>query len=282
MTKIIVNGHEVALGAKTKSTCDEATKTKVVERRKSFVGNCLELTDLYADINIQPTADAKIEVVATGPRAVIEQLAITERDKTVSLRGSAAGRTTIMQSLNIGGGISNIISGSRISSVSSFGGVTVITGDDIVINTSDNAADSKVTLEITAPICTEVNLSGITGQTTIGDLRGDVEMDLSGINFAHIQSVRHLNLDLSGQCDVDVDKITGSAKLDLSGSCRVELHSGHVEQLSADIGGACTVEAQVVARRAHLETSGASAIHVKEVTGHCRKDSSGMSWITFG
>lgn len=287
MQRIIVNGQEVDLEAIAKTTAGKTKQAQPKERRETFTGDVLEISNLHADIDIQPSHKDEITVTVTGPEDVVDRLIIKGKDGAVSISGSKNGNTTIVQNVHAGGlHIGRMITSgnaqvSNIGSIGNFGGVTVISGDDIIINTGDTD-DAKLAIKITAPIYTEVNLSGTTGHTTIGNLQGDVDLDLSGQNSITIANVRHLKLDASGACDLIVNEITGSANLDLSGSGKVELRSGYVNKLTVDASGMCKVNAQVIAARANLDASGMCDIRVKAVTGHCHKDRSGMSRIAIG
>lgn len=282
MQRIIVNGQEVDLDAIAKATKGKNKQSAPKERRETFNGDALEISDLRADIDIQPSRRNEITVTVTGPEDVVDRLTIRQQDGTVLISGSTSGKSggaTVIQ--NIRSGHIGSMTISNHSSIGNFGGVTIISGDDIVINTND-VTDTKLTVKITAPIYTEVNLSDTLGHTTIGNLQGDVDLDLSGQNSVEIANVRHLKLDASGACDVTVEEITGSANLDLSGNGKVELRSGYVNKLDVDVSGMCKVDAQVTAARANLDASGMCNIRVKEVTGRCRKDTSGMSHIVVG
>lgn len=282
MQRIIVNGQEVDLDAIAKATKGKTKQSAPKECREVFNGDALEISGLHADIDIQPSRRDEITVTVTGPEDVVDRLNIRQQDGTVLISGSTSGKSggaTVIQSIR-GGHIGSMTINNR-SSIGNFGGVTIISGDDIVINTSD-AVDTKLTIKITAPIYTEVNLSDTLGYTTIGNLQGDVDLDLSGQNSVEIANVRHLKLDASGACDVIIEEITGSANLDISGNGKVELRSGYVDKLDVDASGMCKVDAQVTAARANLDASGMCSIRVKEVTGRCRKDTSGMSHIVIG
>lgn len=260
MQRLIVNGQEVDLEAIKKA---QGAKTK--ERHETFQGDGLEISDLYADISIQPAKTEAITVAVTGPEDIVDRLTIKKEAGTVSIFGDQSNNVTM------------ITQGNNIS----FGGsTTIISGNDVIINTGE--ADAKLSLQITAPIYTEVNLFGTTGKAEIGNLQGDIELDLSGKNFVRIASVRHLELDASGKCTVVVEEITGSAELDLSGAGKVQLRRGYVDNLSVDASGMCSVDAQITAKRADLDASGMSTIRAKEVTGRCRKRSCGMSSVSVG
>lgn len=284
MSRLIVNGVEVDLEKIAKETKGKAKNAETRERREVFAGDALEISQLSADVDIQPSGKDEITIVATGPADVVDQLEISKSEGMIYVSGRANDNNiTITQNVNFGnnrGHIGNVIAG-NVSSIGRFGGVTVISGDDVIINTGgDN--DAKLSLKNTAPLYTELSFSGITGDITIGDLQADVNLDLSGQNFVQIATVRHLDLDSSGQCEVIAEEITGSANLDISGNAKIELRKGYVEKLAVDASGMGKVDARITAKCANLNASGMCNIYVKEVTGRCHKRSSGMSHIAVG
>lgn len=284
MSRLIVNGVEVDLEKIAKETKGKSKNTETRERREVFSGDALEISQLSADIDIQPSKKDEITIIATGPADIVNQLEISKSEGTVYVSGRANDNNiTIAQNVNFGnnrGHIGNVITGNA-GSIGRFGGVTVISGDDVIINTGgDN--DAKLSLKITAPLYTELSFSGTTGDIMIGDLQADVNLDLSGQNFVQIVTVRHLDLDSSGQCEVIAEEITGSANLDISGNAKIELRKGYVEKLAVDASGMGKVDARITAKRANLNASGMCNIYVKEVTGRCHKRSSGMSRISVG
>ena len=172
MSRLIVNGVEVDLQKIAKETKGKSKNTETRERREVFSGDALEISQLSADIDIQPSKKDEITIIATGPADIVNQLEISKSEGTVYVSGRANDNNiTITQNVNFGnnrGHIGNVITGNA-GSIGRFGGVTVISGDDVIINTGgDN--DAKLSLKITAPLYTELSFSGTTGDIMIGDL----------------------------------------------------------------------------------------------------------------
>lgn len=298
MSKIIIDGQEIDLEAAKKAAKDKAKNTKRKERRETFIGDMIDISDLCADIEIQPATDGKkITITVNGPEDVVDSLTITEENDVVVVSGGNTGNKITVQNVSLGNNLgfvgdnivcSNIenIIGGRLNQVSSYGnfggGMTVISGGgNVVINTGDNEA--KLALKIIVPLYTEVSLTDITGYTVIGDIQGDLYLDLSGVDSSVVAtSVHRLKLDASGQCKVHVNKITDSANLDISGHAKVDLLNGSLDQLIIDASGMCEVNAQTTVKNAKVNASGMCTVRVKKVTGRCRKKSSGMSHISIG
>lgn len=152
MQRIIINGQEVDLDAIAQVTNGKTKKSEPKERREAFIGDALEIFDLHASIDIQPSNGNKITVSVTGPESIVDRLQIIEKDGTVSISDSKGGKSsgaTIIQ--NIRGGHIGSMTIDNVGTIGNFGGVTVISGDDIVINTGDTES-AKLSLKITAPI----------------------------------------------------------------------------------------------------------------------------------
>lgn len=281
MPRFFINGQKIDLDKVAKEANAKSKNVKPKERREVFSGDSLEIMGLYANVEVQPSRKEKISILATGPAELVDQLKVTEHKGTVSISGSRSEGINIAGGGNVVGG--NIIMGNFIGgNISNIGNdMTIIAGDDVIINTSDNAS-AKLSLKITAPLYTEVSIAGVVGNIVIGDLQGDVDLDMSGQNSARITNVRHLDLEMSGQCEATVEQINGYATLDVSGNSKVKLCAGYAEKLSIDVSGMSTVDARITAKNANLDASGMSSIRVQDVISRCREDTSGMSSITIG
>ncbi len=259
MSRLIINGQEVDLEKVAKETKGKSGSTAAKERHETFTGDVLELSNLYADIDIQPTMSSKIVVTVTGTEDFVDKLMMSQNDDTVFISGSKISRSVTVTNSS----------------------VVCVSGNDVIINT-DNGNHIKPSLKITAPIYTEVRISGAAGDITIGNLQGDVDLGLFAQSTVRIAGVRHLGLKLSGQGDIVVEEITGSAIMDISGHNNVKLLRGYVEMLNIDASGMGKVDAQITAKCARIDASGMCDIRVKEVTGRCREHHSGMSHIAIG
>lgn len=259
MSRLIINGQEVDLEKVAKETKGKSGSTATKERHETFTGDVLELSNLYADIDIQPAMSNKIVVTVTGTEDFVDKLTMSQNDDTVFISGDKISRSVTVTNSS----------------------VVCVSGNDVVINTN-NGNHIKPSLKITVPIYTEVWVSGATGDITIGNLQGDVDLGLFAQSTVRIAGVRHLGLKLSGQGDIVVEEITGSAIMDISGHNSVKLLRGYVEMLNIDASGMGKVDAQITAKCARLSASGMCDIRVKEVTERCREYHSGMSHITIG
>lgn len=274
---IIINGGPIDPSIYSSGE-NEGQETKTV--RKGFRALNLYLSNLIADITIEPGASNKIEVELTATQPVTDciQFECSNDDVRIFAKSS----NSYIQN-----------GGMIIHNASSVGRVCTITGDSTVvmrngniigcsgdIHVSDKGGENrKAKLTIKAPCGHTIGVNGVIGDVYIGKLDCDLEADIDGAGTIQAQSVGDLSVDVSGSGNIWVGEISGDADCDISGSGRIDISSGRIDKLKARVSGCGRIDVMTTAKTAKLSVSGVGNIHVKRVINHPKENRSGMGTI---
>jgi len=114
---------------------------------------------------------------------------------------------------------------------------------------------------------------------TIGDVAGELEVDLSGSGDIRAGAAGSLNADIAGSGDLLVAAVSGEAEIDVAGSGGVTIGSLN-GALSADTAGsgAITIQGGEVTS-ADIDVAGSSTVTVAALTGDLSADAAGSGSI---
>lgn len=256
---------------------NEGQETKTV--RKEFRALNLYLSNLIADITIEPGASNKIEVELTATQSVTNciQFECSNDDVRISGKNSNPRAQNNMK-------ICNVIRGGKMSSFMGDGALVIQDGNIISCNGDIHISDKsngsrKAKLTIKAPCGHTIGVNGVIGDVYIGKLDCDLEADIDGAGTIQAQSVGDLSVDVSGSGNIWVGEISGDADCDISGSGRIDISSGRIDKLKAGVSGCGRIDVMATAKTAKLSVSGVGNIHVKHVINHPKENRSGMGSI---
>lgn len=113
---------------------------------------------------------------------------------------------------------------------------------------------------------------------TMPTLEGLEISGASKLKVINFKDIAHLNLDISGASNAQVDVEAGDMDIDASGASKLNL-MGRISELNIDISGASKIDAsRAEVSDARVDASGASHVEFDEV-GSLRSDTSGASSV---
>ncbi len=262
-TKEVVNKGKgsISLG----SPPDGSMETNPVTTTKTFTASKLSVTDVDADMEIVPDGD-HVVVGITGSKSAVETISVVQEGDNVVVKGSGRGvsdgNVTISgDSVVIGGGVS--IGSIRV------GGISIST-----------LGEPKTRVSIRVPVGTALNVSGVSGPTSIGDVCGPLVLTQRGQSTARVGKVRAAQLFASGQGEIRVVAVQDSLTASVSGQGKIDVRDGKVGNLVANTSGQGEFTYKGVAVDATLSASGQSEIDVEQVSNKPVRSRSGQAEIT--
>ncbi|QJE72244.1 hypothetical protein HHL28_03240 [Aerophototrophica crusticola] len=122
--------------------------------------------------------------------------------------------------------------------------------------------DDMVTVSVTLPPGTALELGNLVGDARVGDLDGTLRLRGSGAADVKVGRVAGVDLDLSGAGDVTLGEVRGPLRGSLSGAGSVE--AGPVRgELSLDVSGFGDVDVDAVHGPVKVRLSGVGDVHIK-------------------
>jgi hypothetical protein len=139
-------------------------------------------------------------------------------------------------------------------------------------------------------------------QYEIGDIGGQLTLDISGGVVLKAARAKEVSIDLSGGGEITLGSVTGDMKAEISGGGTVTAQHGALQTLSLDMsgGGGFTLAGGSVAKLtvdmsgggaarldapvgdAALDVSGGGTVRIAKVTGSLTKDVSGSGSVDIG
>lgn len=256
--------------------------------KKSYDAKRLRMTELCANIDIQPGTGTQIEVKIEGPSSALKDIDISEDEDLLCIRGKAgkdnkgisvvsasAGRNII----RVGGSISQSICVSDGDIV--IGDGCNISGSRISIGGSGSEIETNITVIV--PKGTEVDVSEICGSVDIGDTDGKLRASIRGGGKISAGRVKDANLDVQGSGDIRIEEVNGNLTIDpLKGMGSIRVKRGNIETLVARITGMGSIGVGGVAKNATLAVTGMGSINVAKVINRPERHITGMGSIEVG
>lgn len=248
----------------------------------SYMATAVDVRGVLASLEVSVHDALSCEVTITGPESLVEGISVKEQDGILVIEGSGGsnGGVTIVSG---GGGTVRVggrITGSLISGVNRG---TIISGGDIVsISGGASRGSPLAQISVKVPQGTTVEVSGVEGNTRIGDTHGNVRLRASGTEPVTIGRIGKLNARVSGTSSVNVTKVSGNTDIKVSGTGRVTIEYGEIDELSISLSGVADVDFKGTAQDADIDVSGVGNVFVQRVVNRPRKSVSGMGRITIG
>lgn len=170
------------------------------------------------------------------------------------------------------GGSSVSISGSVCGSITVDGNTTVINGSA--------GDDARVLLKV--PRGTGIRLDGNVADTEIGDVDGDLTLNVHGNGDIRSGRMRRTSIAIHGNSNVRISEVNGSLVALLIGSGDVKVKTGKVTNLNVQITGTGDFKFGGVADTAVLSSTGTGDIKVAKVNSQPIKRCTGTGDIRVG
>jgi hypothetical protein len=169
------------------------------------------------------------------------------------------------------------------------GGVLKIDGSEISENESvwnwhdwfnfPNYVDRRtdnLTIKISVPRGTNVDVNDLVGDANIGDTQGALRFEAAA-SKAVIGRVASANISLGGSGKLDIAAVTGELKLEIGGSGKVNV--GPTGDVHADIAGSGTGVFGPIAGGLHLSIAGSGDVTAARVNGPVHVDIAGSGSV---
>lgn len=197
--------------------------------------------------------------VHPGSDVVVESM--TDEDSVILRRSgdvlsiSTAGNST-KSSRIVNGNITNIVVGENASSVVSIGGVEggVSQGGQ---------PPAEVSLQV--PKGTDLRLEGNIANARIGDISGNLLLDMGGKGRIEAGAVRDVSARLAGATSTHIVRMAGDLRVDIAGAGKLSVDGGEIGSLAVVTAGASSVNVNAVVDKANIEVTGAGNVRVKQV-----------------
>jgi len=186
----------------------------------------------------------------TPDSAVDRDVEVNENGGLVTVSGRGGANVSVI------GNSTSIAVGSGAHSSVSIGGHSV----------SSSGGGQKVAVEATVPTGTTLVIDGVVDQGEIGDIGGDVTVNIADGNL-RIGSVRTLTLTVTGAGRVTVDSIDGDARVETTGEPTIRINGGAIGRLTVMMTGEGTITSKAIAERAHVEVVGDGRVILAGVRG---------------
>lgn len=267
---------------------EEGASEKVTEGPKTYSARNLEVRDVVADLDVQVHQASNVEVTIVGPASEVKGIRVNQQGDTVVIEGEGGEAT--------GGGVT-IISG-RGSSVTRVGrirgasvvigggtiirrgGGSIIAGDIVggqnVVITGNGENQTKITVKV--PKGSAVNLSGVSGNSVVGDTDGTLQVNTSDGNV-NAGRVSNATLSVQGSSDINIREVNGVLTISIMGSGDVRVDSGKVSALAINVMGSGDATFNGQAETATLTVMGSGDIRVANVKNRPSKNVMGSGSI---
>lgn len=291
-TGIIVNQGKGSINIG--SLVDSATK-QTIEQRKTYMASILKVKDVCADIDVQPHKANNVEVTITGPTSLVNTVSVSQVGDTVVIEGDRGknihskitmisgrgGRTVICSGR---GSPPNIISANTViedgdGDIICCGNGSIAIGGQNISIANGCGEENLVKIIVKVPNGASVNLSGISGSSTVGDTKGSLQVEASGGDI-DVGCVGNATLSVQGGSDINVEEVKGTLAINITGSGDVQVHDGAVSSLSINVAGSGDANFGGRAGTAMLNVVGSGDINVAYVKERPIKNVTGSGDIS--
>jgi hypothetical protein len=259
----------INLGGSGDSPSGEQT-TKGPEK---FSAKALDIQGVSADADVQVHSGSDIEVTISGSAGEVDAITSVIRGDTLFIESKSSrrggGGTTIVS--GFGG---TVIGGGGVSVISSFGHRG---SSSVIIGGSGGGSSTKLTVKI--PVGTAVKVSGVNGNTTIGDIEAPLIAHVQGHNDVNAGRVTSAQLHAQGSGGIRVTSANGDVAANVQGSGDIDVEGGSMSNLTANVMGSGDVTVRGTADMASLSVMGSGVIDVEHVRSEPTKSQMGSGRI---
>jgi hypothetical protein len=232
---------------------DPAGSERITRGPEPYATSVLGISNLDADVDVTVSPDEHMHVTTIGLKSEIDAIDIQAVGPILSIAGKGnslkAGQTNIS------------ISGNRSSYKSVLSNMSIRGSTNITISSGDCVPK----LTVAVPKGTAVRIQGIHGDTTIGDTEGPLQAKLSGSDDISVGKVTDANLSTTGSGDIEINSVTGTLSLTVTGSGDISVAGGTVTMLNAKTTGSGDITFDGKADDASLISTGSGDITVRYV-----------------
>ncbi|HEY1615895.1 MAG TPA: DUF2807 domain-containing protein [Rhizomicrobium sp.] len=134
----------------------------------------------------------------------------------------------------------------------------------------------NLTVRITVPRGTDVDIESLVGNATIGDTQGTLRLDAAATK-AVIGHIASADIEVGGSGRIDIASVTGTLKLDVGGSGKITV--GSVGNVKADIAGSGDARIGAIAGGLDIDIAGSGDVVAARVNGPTRVDIAGSGSV---
>lgn len=275
-TNEVVNKGEGYISFDVQQNEEQEKKTTIGPT--TYQASSLDIYNLNADVNIEPTLGKEMTVTITGPDTDVDKIKVFAENGTLNITSADMGK----QQGTFSGGISIIDRGANISVASNIkakGDISIgnISISGRSVNIGNNRSDIKILVNV--PHGSAIRIAGIQGYVVIGDIEGPLQASVVGSHDIKVGKIRDATLSLQGSGDIDIDAVYGkSLTINLQGSGDVRT-KGVVGILIVNIVGRGNVHFGGKAKDANLAVVGRGNIYVTSVINRPQKSIVGRGEI---
>jgi hypothetical protein len=143
-------------------------------------------------------------------------------------------------------------------------------------HTDDSHESDDLTIKVTVPRGSDVNVEDLVGNATIGDTMGNLRFEAASSN-AHIGKVAKAKISLGGSGRIDVASVTGLLDVEIGGSGK--LVAGPTGSVKADIAGSGDAQLGAIAGGLSVDIAGSGDITAAHVNGPTHIDIAGSGTV---
>lgn len=228
-----------------------------------FAAKAVDIRGIAADVKIEVGESPSF--AAEGPGA--EGITFGDSGETLTVRGKSG--------KGAGGSIASMMSGD-FTSISIGGSSMVFHGGGMRFSRGGSLRP-KVTITVTKG--TKVSIDDVSGEVSIGDTDGAVEITASGQREITAGKVAEAVINVSGQVEVKIESVSKALVASATGQSKITAKGGSVENLSATAVGQSRVRFNGNAKNATLTATGQSTISVRHVDNRPTRSATGQSEI---
>lgn len=270
---------------------EEGTSEKVTDGPRTYSARNLEVRDIVADLNVLVHETSAVEVTIGGPANEVKGIRVTQHGDTVVIEGEGGEAT--------GGGVT-IISGRgrSVTRVGRIRGASVVIGGGTIVRRGGGSifagdivsgqnviiggnGESQTTIIVKVPKGASVNLSGVSGNSVVGDTDGALEVNASDGSVS-AGRVTNATLSVQGSSDINIREVNGVLTMSIMGSGDVRVDDGSVSALAINVMGSGDATFEGQAETATLTVMGSGDIRVASVKNRPSKNVMGSGNIRVG
>jgi hypothetical protein len=128
----------------------------------------------------------------------------------------------------------------------------------------NESSPHDLTVRVTVPRGTDVDVDSLVGDATIGDTQGNLRLEAAATK-ARIGRVASANIDIGGSGRIDIASVSGTLKLDVGGSGKIM--TGPIGSLRADLAGSGDAQFGPINGGMDLDIAGAADVTAARVNG---------------
>lgn len=243
-----------------RSTETSETRSEVVIGPKTFAASELLITNINADIEIEPHENKTIEVTISGTQAECDTIGLSEVAGQLHIDYQEAPVRIFGQRKPEQKGTGKM---SFMDSLKKF----LKTPISIKIVSVNTIVDSKPAIKIKVPKGTSISVKNTDGELIIGDTEGSLELNINNSDGANLGKIKNASLISSGDGNIDVSRVDGTLTALLNGYGDITVEEGAVSNLKVETNDAGHFEFGGTSQNGDLSCNSGGNITVEKING---------------